>query len=85
MGTALAESGRHGTADRDRLVNPASVRLNHVRGRGTVPATGASTPATLIVTAIAPPDQARAARPAAGTAEAGVKGEDPSAVVRPVA
>jgi hypothetical protein len=81
MGTALAESDRHGTADKGRLVSPASVRLNHARARGTAPATGASTPATLNVRAIAR-DQPRAARTAAGTAEAEVKGEDPSAVVR---
>jgi hypothetical protein len=83
MGTALAEeSGRPGTADMDRLVNPASVRLNHVRARGTAPATGASTPVTLTVRVIAPRDQPRAARTAADTAAAEVKGEDPSAVVR---
>ena len=81
MGTALAESDRHGTADTDRLVNPASVRLNRVRARGRVPATGGSTPATLNVTAIAR-DRPQVARTAAATAEAEVKGEDPSAVVR---
>ena len=85
MATAPAESDLRGTADMDRLVSLTSVRLNHVRARGTVPATGASTPATLTVRAIAPRDQPRAARTAAGTAEAEVKGEDPSAVVRPVA